>query len=67
MRRMAPFSTYLRSFARSLSPVKEQSLLYPLARGEAVFMVLLVRLSDCRLTEEHRHERIAEAGPAGCP
>lgn len=69
MRRLTPFSTYLRSFVRSRSAIRSQSELAPLAQGEAVFMVLFVRLADCKLTEEQYHEqrKEREARPAGCP
>ena len=48
MRWATPFTTYLRSFHRTMSVIKNDSLLAPLAAGEAVFIHLLVRLSDCR-------------------
>lgn len=66
MRNLAPFSTYLRGFVKSQSPIKGQSALAPLARGEAVFMVLLVRLAECRPAKERSHER-PEADSAGGP
>ena len=51
LRRLSPFMTYSRSFCRSRAPLKDTSELYPLARGEATFMSLLIRLSECTVGE----------------
>lgn len=53
-RQAAPFSTYIRSFTRSLSTIAGQSYLAPLARGDMVFLALLVRLSDCAIPDEEK-------------
>ena len=67
MRRLTPFSTYLRSFHRSASPTKAQSQLAPLAHGEYAFMVLLVRLADCQPRKEQHYEYVqrSEVGSPG--
>ena len=67
MRRLTPFSTYVRSFCRSRSPTKEQSQLATLAHDEGMFMVLLVRLSNCLPPKEqyYEYDQRSQAGSPG--
>ena len=47
MRATGPFSTYMRSYARSWSGTRSTSVLAELAKDELLFLFLFVKLSEC--------------------